>query len=72
MREFFLFIVSCVFAKTWNCYTSIGIEPFAKDSVLYLSFGKFKESVFYFNHNHIDCLIDMLTIKLYKFIYIII
>ena len=35
-----LIVVPCVFAKTWNSYTSIGIEHFAKDSVLYLGFGK--------------------------------
>jgi len=43
MKQLFvvLFIfASCVFAKTWSSYTSIGIEPFAKDSVLYLGFGK--------------------------------
>jgi hypothetical protein len=37
---FLLIVVLCVFAKAWNSYTSIGIEPFTKDSVLYLSFGK--------------------------------
>lgn len=36
----FLIIVSSAFARTWSSYTSIGIEPFAKDSVLYLGFGK--------------------------------
>ncbi len=30
---FLLYVVSCVFAKTWSRYTSIGIEPFAKDSI---------------------------------------
>ena len=37
---FILIVVPCVFAKTWSSYTSIGIEPFSKDSVLYLGFGK--------------------------------